>query len=997
MDLNEKSLREEAQKIPSVDLDHDLSVLKDLLKLNPNTYFDFCYSKFHKLSRNTKTIEELKKIIIDENDKNIYFPLLDIVLSSGDPSICNIFHNRSVIQKAEKFDLIMSAIIINDNFHSIKNSLLSSLFNIIPKKAEAHIIQMRDNILLRCLETDNSFKLALNCLEKIPVQYNINFFQEFASIAAFLINIGCKNDKLSLLIIDTLVERRDKNILPKLLCHSSLRVPDLLIEYLKDNHYTFDEVDISSRVYKAKLSELPPFLIPFQIQPLTKKLSGSRLCNSFSSNPDEFRTEIHNRVNSIQSNFNSQTIDPLLLHDYLIALNEPLNINSPFKFTLLASASINDSNISNLFTSEFAKLTEENDLNMILAACKGLEVVSSKYSNIVSTLFPLIRKFLNEIQDKRVRNSLLTAIAHAVGNDQLDPIFIWNEYHSVLTIPKASNDYEDLIHYSVVSLQDEYAGAVAAEILKQLLQIDRQSVISAFWRYPMSKLSKYPYLVNSLPDTHEVISAKNDYLPKIMDEELLLLKNSQSQPTTLKMLHLATAFTMFPNVFAKYNITWISILVKAGQCIFNLEIDYCFYEEIIKLSTESTDEKVRFSCIFSLALFISYRLIYPVSSNITKILEKCSLDDKSKLVRVISLYGYSLCPPPLQTEFFVQQIIQSAKAFNNCQEYLIGIGYCIRSWYSYISLFLKKHQTEYEQLPGLWAFLADINTFWHQPIKINKFDSIGMAQFIYLMRENPKFDSLSKEYITNGLTPESMLVATCGYIPCLAFRINRYIPDERQLSIIKIAPKEFTSQNEYNLVNQLLERPRKYHSYIDRPPKQSNDVTIVQKLKNEWKNLSNEEVNTILSLLSQTTIQAIINDGKEYSLFVAILCKSLTDICRLLLKKRWDITMMKMVKQLYPHQENLSKMLDKMLDPQENNNVLQERIADVLVYYNFNELLDESYSANLIGILLARVTPMTKNIAKYGKSFPHFAHCLMLKNYQFYQKYPEHFTLFKKE
>lgn len=993
-----KGVLDHAKLIPTNDINSDLNCLEELFRKS-SIYFDFCYSWFIiliKKGHTSEIISKLEQIVQNEIQPNRYLPILDIILTYSDPEESSSFIT-SLVSSYTKFDNVSSSVLIHPNFHKIKTPLLTKLFNIFPNKSEDwQIIQIRDNLLFRCISAGNQNKLALNCLMRIPATHSNSFYQEFLKIATYLIESGCKDPLLSTLIINLIYITDSKEPLVHILANSSLPVPQLFIDYLSEDQVFLDNQAIpefnKSLIFDGDFASLPPFLRKRKILPYLTKLDGPRLCRLPPNQKNsQWNTIINQRIH--------EEIDPKMLHDYLLSSCKYFPLESPFRYTLLANAAYSDPNLMNGYYSQFSELNPGARVDYLLAASKGLEKLSIKDSSAAVVTFPVIRSILDMCSEKLVRNSLLNTIARAVGDGKIDAEFVWRDYHSIRTVPTEGLEFEDLVHYSAIALDDPLDSDVAESLLLELNKKDSNSVISSLWRLPTEIIQKHSSIADLMPKESPSDSMKDDPLPHIIHEEL------QKEQTTQRMLQIATAFVMFYDIFEanskKTNSKqikiikfafqdWMKILMKAGECVFEMKIDKTFYEEVINQFKKSDNEKVRFSCGFAIALFLSYRLIDPVAEfSLCEDIRKACLEDKSNIVRLISLYAASLCPPPnynseVSVNQFIKTIVDRGRG-HNCVEDLIGIGYCIRSWFSHIVKLLNDNQ-KWKTSMYLWPFLADIDVFLNlNQITIIEQDEIGIAQFIYLQRSNPEFDKMADQFASSdNVKYDTLLVSVCGYVPSLAFRMNQFCMDERQRKIISSA-----NSNEFDLINQLLSRERQSHQPVEKSEKaQKYARSMTEKLKSDWMNMEDSEVQVILTALSASQIGDIIKDeDQDYALFTSISKRLIPDTARLLAAHRWSNEMMKRVNDVFSN-DSFSALVTEMC----RINAKIERLADLVVYHNMNELLSEEKSVLLLPSYLAEITPMKDTIADYGKQMPLFANCLILINPSFFESNEEQFS-----
>lgn len=988
--MNQRLL-EHAQKIPTQDTHHDIDCLSQLIQISP-AYFDFCISRFSLLMKKSQQpLSQLQQLIHNETNDNRYLPLLDIILLNiNDPEVLSSFI-FSLLCDIQKSYSVGFSILNHPSLPIFQNSLCIKLFNFIPDSPlDYSIIHIRDQLLYACNFSDNKNQLALKCLMRIPTFRGFSFYQEFTQLVSYLIERGCTDPTLSIVLIDSILHSTFTLPLLDLFFQSTLPIPQLFLNYIQFNSTLKIPPYDEKRVFDCDIDQLPPFLRIRKIVPFVNQLNGPRFCSvSQNEKNGSWETEIKERIISES--------DPRMLHDYLLSLNQPIPLKSPFRFTLLASAAIKDLQYTTDYYSEFSTLQPDDDKERLLAASIGLEKISLYDSSAAVTLFSLLRSFLLYCGNQEVRIHLLNTIARSIGNYQIDAEFVWRDYHSIRTVPDEGLDFEDLIHYSVISLNDQFDAELGEEIIPKLLKTDNSGVISGLWKIPTDVLSKFPSVASLLPTFQPTISYKTDLVHQFACDEL------EKELTTQRMLQLASAFSMFFDAFQRqekmkvFQTEWIQILVTAGQSIFDMKIDQNFYQRVrANIIDQNVNEKVRFASCFTLALYLSYRLVNPYEDlTIGQDLREVSLNDGSKLVRCISLYATSYTPPPpnspqMTITSFVDTIYKRGKE-KQITEDLIGIGYCMNAWFSYLVQYITDKRNALLRTPKLWPFVKSILIFLGKDTKsdILETDDIGLSQFIYLQRSNPQYDKLISSFLENHhTTPDNILISICGYIPSLAFRINDFSKDERQRKILLTAQSE-----EFNLINALVTRQRLCHSPSSSITKDKlRTKSLFDKLKNEWMTMHDEEVHMILSALQKNQIGEIVADSNhDSSLFVALALKSDKDVARLLATKKWSNDMMKRVKATYNDESKFAKLINEMCEI----NAKIELVADVVVFYNLNEQLSESNSLALLPFYLALVSPMTHSIAQYGKQIPYFAHCLLITNVEFFEIHDEFgFSLF---
>lgn len=955
------SLQAHAKLIPTDNLIDDLSCLSALYQKS-NIYFDFCFSRFQLLSSNPQTIQTISQICQNDTNPDHYLPLLDLILTHLSPKDSSDFVFPLIFTTKGKN--IASLLFTHKNYIQIAPHLLEMLFSCIP---EIMIIPIRDELLFRYISIGGSSDIMIKSLKCIPVTLNLYFYNEFLLIAAIIVQSKASSKEFVDVAIDAILACQEPYSLTQVLLSSNIQFPTIFKHFTKE--FDVDE----NRFIDIKLEELPSLLRIHLLQPSPSEMNCQRFCRTIESEGG--------LIDEYYKRLSSET-DPKLLHDLLIANPQLVNISSnvPFRFTLFALVALHDPNMVTYFLSEFSDLSEKSDLNVLKAATEGLSLISTRNPRVVSTVFPLIRKLMVSCS-KTIQIPLLNAIASAVASDLLDSEFIWRDYHSIRTIPDDGLEYEDLIHYCLIGLHDKDDAEIAQQILLQIAKHDRFTVISGLWRIPTPILERHPQLRALLPSIVPCVSLKTDMLPQYVQNEL------SSKLDTFKLLQLSTAFTMFFDVFTSMKEEWIVILVQAGKSVYTFSIEDKYYNKLLNIAEDSKDPKVRFACCFSFSLFLAHRLIDPFS--IVNKLHKIASEDDDKCTRMMALYGLSHCNIN-SPDKFVKTIILRAKA-NNSIEDLVGIGYCINSWYSSMMPFLEIANEQYSKIPVVWASIATANKFLGRKYSINESDRLGFAQYIFYQNKDENIEEMIRKLLGHDLDPALALTALCGFIPNLAFRVPEFSADERQRTITGMMHGD-----EYNLVNELLSRQRLCHK------ESATEGTIgktiipaVSKLKNEWKTLSSDETAMLISSLSEAQLNDIMKDEQEdYALFCAISARIPSEIARLLVAKERSQEMMERIKNAYPNE--LSTLVSEMLHWTKTISP----IANLLVFYRFDEHLGNDSNLSMAPSLLANLDPMTMTIVERinnidSKFAQEFVHCLLLKNPKFFEINTEAFEIFQ--
>lgn len=292
-------------------------------------------------------------------------------------------------------------------------------------------------------------------------------------------------------------------------------------------------------------------------------------------------------------------------------------------------------------------------------------------------------------------------------------------------------------------------------------------------------------------------------------------------------------------------------------------------------------------------------------------------------------------------------------------------------------------------LPGIWPFSSYILEFIGKQSFINTGDKVNFAQYVYLFRSDQKHDHYVDEFIVGGLEPDVALTALCGYVPNLSFRITSFAPDERQRKIISSISKE---TNDFEFLNQLLTRQRLYHKQtphsVDRTQR-----TPIQILKSDFDKLNEDSINIIFAQLSENQIEKIVSDvNEDYSLFAAIYLRNVDYIANILSVTKPKEKFLMQLKKSIP---NVQKLIEKMFEI----NSPVTRIAELIVYYNFEEVLSEDNNVTILPILLSEFEPnmdiirIIKN--DYHSLLNEYLQCLVLKHPAFIQSNEDTLTFFE--
>lgn len=978
MKVASHSLIKKAKQIPSaLGEKNDSMVLRELYDVNKSLYFDFCLSRYNQLlsksSKKEDILSNVTGIFEIEKNENFYLPFLDLILNYQTPDkVADLVYKNLFTEKCYNVYYFVAS---HQKLNLFIGKLVFSLFKMVPSKNESYIIGLRDNMLLRYIDFCNDNYFIFKCVKMIPPSFSTELFFEFLFLSSYLINAGFSDERFGYLLMNTALSVSEPNQIIQLILDGKFKIPKLFvdwIEYKFNNKYCFNK----SIICEKGLNELPVLLRMQMLQKLPSSISGPRLCRTLGFD-NSCREEALKRVLTEK--------DPKQMHDYLIALGKPLPINKnlPLYYTLLSMASLKNPELSELYVSDFCKLRIDSDEDLLLSASIGLEKLASIYNDIIPSVFPQIRLFLRKCSKKAVRIHLLNAIAYAVGSEMIDEEFVWRDYHSIRTVSDNGLDFDNLTNYCIIGLNDPDEVEVAEPMLEKLLRKDKLSIISGLFRVPVDKISPFNKLYSLLPDKEPVVNLKKDKLLDITKYELT------KELTTQRILQLATGFTMFFDVFKDFKEKWIEILVNSGEYVFNMNVTNLYIDELMKVLQESKDEKERFACGYSFALFLAYRLIEPLS--ISNYLKEHVLKEESNIVILICLYALSYCPSIDNALSFIERMISKGRSKSLSNDVLFGVGYCINSWFSsLLTLFQNNIKNDYIYLPGIWPFYSYILDFLGKHPIINSSDKVSCAQIIYLFTSNAKYDTLVDDFIIDGIEPDIALTALCGYVPDISFRISSFAPNERQRKLISSVSKEIY---DFDFIEQLLTRQRLYHKQKPHSINIGNQKTSIETLKADFNKLSEDSINIIIAQLSDNQIQKIVSDvNEDYSLFTAIHLKNINYIANILSVTKPKEIFLKKLKKNVP---DVQKLIEKMFKKRSPIN----RISEIVTYYQFDEVLSDDNNIAIIPILLSKYYPKIKIIKiikeDYHSILNDLLQCLLLKYPSFFQKNEESFDYFE--
>jgi hypothetical protein len=641
----------------------------------------------------------------------------------------------------------------------------------------------------------------------------------------------------------------------------------------------------------------------------------------------------------------------------------------PIRFTLLAASTVENLSLVNFFLSEFCKIDETSDPAVLLAAAKGLEFVSQRNPDAVPIVFPLVLRLIRCVTQMSVRCHLFNAISNSVGNGKLEAEFIWKAFHNIRTVPSSGLGFDDLVHYAIVGLNEKDDRAVATDLVDQLIKNDRLAVVSGLWRCPAEKARDW------LPDVVPNSVIKNDTFA----DDVLAIVNTDL--TTWNRLQLASAFSMFFELFRSVREPWIQTLTQAGEAVFEMSVDSRFVEMLLR-NLGDVKLNMRFACGFSLALLLSYRLIESSPQLLDDLMQKARYDEKSS-VRLICYYAASLCNPAEQCADLIGELLTHAKGKMGMIDDLMGIGYLIHGWFPYLlSAFTQTPVlNRWLSFEGTWAFTAHLCDFmgihWDEMIQGDK---LGIAQHVYLQKNDSEIAAFIQR---NDLTDQMKLIAAFGYIPEFPFRVHDFLPPENMRRIIDLIPKD-------DIMRRICSRERKFHK--PRELKAAASKTTMDTIRQDFAKLEDDRLTTLLAGLSHSQKSELMSEIEaDSSIVVAAKLRDVTAIAKILAFGRRNVEMMGRVKAAFP---DVSVVIKEMF----GCNAKAERIGEVLVFDRLGEFLCEEKCLLVLPVLLAdsQVSGEIVERIKEWRSewIGEFAVALLLKQPMFFQWREETFELF---
>lgn len=969
MKPSRKELQERALRIPSKDISDDLDCLVTLYK-ESSVYFDFCVSRFLLLAGNPETIDCIKQIIMREPNQDRYLPLFDVVIPHMCPSDCAEWIAGLLF--SAKGQAIAFQTMIQSNLSEFIVPLLNSLFSTIPNNLDQHVLMFRDNLLFHYISTGGSKDLAVKCLVRIPVTFSQVFYDEFVLIASHLLALGGTKADLVKVIMDVVYVLPDAYTLLQLL--SAEKVSLDFAKWAKSAYG--DRAPAFPNAVPLSLQETSPMLRKVVVAPLPVDMDGPRFCKRFNDTPDILRDEMLKRI--------TKETDPQMLHDYLIANAQYISLdeNLPFRYTLLAAVTVRAPAFVPTYLTEFCRVKSTTALDVQIAAARGLEVVAQRNPDAVAKVFAHVRMLLRTC-DRKVQIPLMNAIACAVGNDQLEAEFIWRAYRDIRTVPDYdTQSFDGLLHQCIIAMNDKDDREVAIPMVKSLHGRDMRSVVSGLWRFPSDRLP----VASLLPRATPSVFVKNDPFPLTVREEF-----AKKSLTTSEKLQLATAFAVYPQFFEDIKTPWVSILRAAGDAIFNLRYDQGFVEKLVTDMTKSSDDMVRFASVFALDMFMAYRLIpdnRELFGNLLSLVEH----DSSSVVRLMAYYGMSMCPM-LMSLNQLRSCINGAKETSSKDD-LIGIGYCMNSWFPDLIRFLKdeKELKSLPQMPYIWPFIFLLSRFMGEKIgSIKNGDAIGMAQFVYMTRDDDRWDDVRDAFVQNEMTPEIAMTALVGYIPSLAFRITAFEETEKQREILaKCRAPEF------DLLRGIITHEREFHRPVGTAVSNKKERTPINKLIDEWETMEMTDIFYLVKSLGDVQIEKLMKDTtKGYSLMVAAIQRSYPDMAAILCAKQWDAAILEKFVD-YLGSEYCRIVVECMI---EMKPCKWDRIARFMVFAEFGDILADDIAIPLLPSLLADLSVNSSLVKCIEESKPEwiqeFARCLLLKDPEFVRCHEAAFDLFQ--
>ena len=1019
-----QTLKERALKIPSNDVKGDADCLRSLLGYG-KIYFDFCFSRFQLLSQHQETLKVISEIIesCPASNKNIFVPFLNLFLSKSNPQNSAQFLYK--LLQTDKAPIVSSIILIYPNTTSYIEELCTLLFNSFPDPSTLNI---RDNLLFRYIGFGKSTNFVIQCLSKIPTNINPSFYQEFLLFFSYLTQNNCTNKKLLSLAIEVCITRSSPQTLISLILQSKFDLPQTFVEWIQQN--VKEEYEIpKERIKDVPIEELPPLLRVHRLMSGVSGMNTPRFCRKMKQSKGMLQ-EFIKRVNSEN--------DPKLLHDLLISDPQAIYIkdNIPIKFTLLALRAINEPNFSNLFISQFSKLTPGTDEAVIEAAAHGLYLLSERNQSVTLRLFPKIRNILTHLSSDTSPTYyyLMLSIKNAVLAESLHSGFIWRDYHSILTATQNEFELPDIIHYCIVALNKPRSmhhedfdllyneiQKTSEEILLAIAEKDKPAVEKAVLQIMPEVLEKHPQLARLRPEIYMKPNPKTDTLPLYVSKEL------QKTKTVSRMLLIATAFGAHPDAFTNqindsqgfHPPEWASPIITAGNDVFNMKLTIKYQDLCSKMTDSNQSNETRFGCAFALSMYISHQLIQP--SIICPTLLSSIKNDKSPLVRLICFYGLSMCrlQNPMQ---FINEISNKKETED---EDIIGLSYCITRWLPQLpqlSQTISDLYKRFKNRPFVWSHFAEAMHFiYNDTFQLNLYEIRGLGEYFHMISHEDSSDEYAI-IIQNAkeLTWEEVSTAILGYIPYLAFSQTPLILNPREENILNAATKvseqpniiqkqsgqPMTIEEQQKAIQEAIAREQKkkdekfglLKAIISRPRRAQNAPQInkdslpaTEDIQKNYKIFTKDELYLRVIQLSDFQKQELYSKNQEYSILIANIEKNIKEAGRLIAIKIWPTDILIQVAKSF--NTMIPELLISIL--QASKDVTYA--AHFLAIANFNEEISVEAAIILLPWLLTNIDfddSILLELSKKQVKMDEISHALILTKSFVFENHQENYKYF---
>jgi hypothetical protein len=196
------------------------------------------------------------------------------------------------------------------------------------------------------------------------------------------------------------------------------------------------------------------------------------------------------------------------------------------------------------------------------------------------------------------------------------------------------------------------------------------------------------------------------------------------------------------------------------------------------------------------------------------------------------------------------------------------------------------------------------------------------------------------------------------------------------------------------LFTNIIEHPRMPHR-PDAPVKTTPEqVPVTSRLRNEGLTMDVGTMRALLATLSDGQRQELYRDvDSEGVMMVAIEERAIARVAERLAVRRRSIEVMTKVRARM--RGDIAAIVDAMVGA----NTGLDRISDFLVFMRFGEFLPEESHVWLLAPLLAEISPAefrVRDIAgrKKNKWLEGFAHCLLLRHPEFFERNEDAFALF---